>query len=70
MSRYNKHKCAKAKLKEIDSNPSQYLFIHYSCESFYNIKNGKPGKISYICRSGNSSDKEKKTLIEGKIIDY
>ena len=36
----------------------------------YNIKNGKPGKISYICRSGNSSDKEKKTLIEGKIIDY
>lgn len=48
MSRYNKHKCAKAKLKEIDSNPSQYLFIHYSCESFYNIKNGRTPRITSI----------------------
>jgi len=35
-------------LKDIDKNPSTYLIIHYSCESFYDIKDGRTPRITSI----------------------
>ena len=37
---YEKHKSARKIFSDIDKNPSKYLIIHYSCESFYDIKDG------------------------------
>ena len=44
----DKHKNAKKVLKEIDCNPSNYLIIHYSCESFYDITDGHTPRITSI----------------------
>ena len=48
MSRYKAHKQACNVLKDIEQNPNQYLFIHYSCESFYDIKDGKTPRVTSI----------------------
>ena len=45
---YNKHKKAKDIFKEIDKNPENYLIVHYSCESFYNIADGHTPRITSI----------------------
>lgn len=44
----DKHKNAIKTLKEIDNNPSNYLIIHYSCESFYDITDGHTPRITSI----------------------
>lgn len=48
MSQYKDHKQATSYLQKIEASPKQYLFIHYSCESFYNIKDGKTPRITSI----------------------
>lgn len=45
---YDKHKMACNILKEIDKNPGNYLIIHYSCESFYDITDGRTPRITSI----------------------
>ena len=45
---YEKHKFARKIFSEIDKNPSNYLIIHYSCESFYDIKDGHTPRITSI----------------------
>ncbi|MDE5576305.1 MAG: hypothetical protein K2J11_02820 [Oscillospiraceae bacterium] len=45
---YEKHKSARKIFLEIDKNPSNYLIIHYSCESFYDIKDGHTPRITSI----------------------
>ncbi|MFI3214605.1 MAG: hypothetical protein R3Y24_14900 [Eubacteriales bacterium] len=45
---YEKHKNAKKILTEIDKSPQNYLIIHYSCESFYNIIDGHTPRITSI----------------------
>lgn len=46
--RIEKHKKAKRIFDDIYKNPSKYLIIHYSCESFYDIKEGKTPRITSI----------------------
>ena len=45
---FDKHKKAVQVLNEIDKNPENYLIIHYSCESFYNITDGHTPRITSI----------------------
>lgn len=45
---YDRHKEARNIFKKIDSNPGNYLIIHYSCESFYEIKDGNTPRITSI----------------------
>lgn len=45
---YTRHKNARKILYKIDVNPQNYLIIHYSCESFYNIKDGHTPRITSI----------------------
>ena len=45
---YDKHKKAEKILKTIDKNPEMYLVIHYSCESFYDITDGRTPRITSI----------------------
>lgn len=45
---YDKHKEACKILKQIDKNPDNYLIIHYSCESFYDITDGHTPRITSI----------------------
>ena len=45
---YEQHKRARNIFSEIDSNPQNYLIIHYSCESFYDIKDGHTPRITSI----------------------
>ena len=45
---YSRHKKAKQIFCEIDKNPQNYLVIHYSCESFYDIKDGHTPRITSI----------------------
>lgn len=45
---YEKHKSARKIFSDIDKNPSKYLIIHYSCESFYDIKDGHTPRITSI----------------------
>lgn len=45
---FEKHKKATQILKEIDKNPENYLIIHYSCESFYDITDGHTPRITSI----------------------
>lgn len=46
--RYKKHKEAQKLLLEINANPSKYYVIHYSCESFYDITDGRTPRITSI----------------------
>lgn len=48
MSRYKEYKYAIKKLKEIENSPQQYFLIHYSCESFYKVADGKTPRITSI----------------------
>mgnify|MGYP002624838986 CR=1 FL=1 len=45
---HEKHKSARRTIKEIDRNPTNYLIIHYSCESFYDITDGHTPRITSI----------------------
>ena len=45
---YDKHKLAREKFNDIDSNPRKYLIIHYSCDSFYDTVEGKSPRITSI----------------------
>ena len=45
---FEKHKKAVQILSEIDKNPENYLVIHYSCESFYDISDGHTPRITSI----------------------
>lgn len=45
---YKEHKKAKAIFKKIAENPENYLIIHYSCESFYDISDGRTPRITSI----------------------
>ena len=46
--RFDLHKRACSLLKDIDKNPANYLIIHYSCESFYNINDGRTPRVTSI----------------------
>ncbi|MDF2821603.1 MAG: hypothetical protein K0R15_2044 [Clostridiales bacterium] len=48
MSQYLDHKKACEILKMIDLNPGNYLLIHYSCESFFDIRDGRTPRITSI----------------------
>ncbi|MDD3139748.1 MAG: hypothetical protein PHX08_12345 [Lachnospiraceae bacterium] len=48
MSQFLNHKMARENLKKIENYPSNYLLIHYSCESFYDIKDGHTPRITSI----------------------
>lgn len=43
-----KYKDACQQLSAINKNKSQYLIIHYSCESFFNVPNGVSPRITSI----------------------
>ena len=45
---YNREKEAKEKIKDIFKNKNNVFIIHYSCESFYNIENGRTPRITSI----------------------
>lgn len=45
---YNRQNKAKALIKEMFDNDKNILIIHYSCESFYDIDNGKTPRITSI----------------------
>ena len=45
---YNRQKEAKEKIKDIFKNKNNVFIIHYSCESFYNIENGRTPRITSI----------------------
>ena len=45
---HDKHKKARGIFKEIDASPENYLIIHYSCESFYEITDGHTPRITSI----------------------
>lgn len=46
--RLKKRKDAMSVVNEFIDNPSNYLIIHYSCESFYNIKDGRTPRVTSI----------------------
>jgi DNA gyrase/topoisomerase IV subunit A len=48
LRRIRKHKCAKKKIESLVDNPDLKLLVHYSCESFYNIKEGRTPRITSI----------------------
>lgn len=47
-NRIHKRKKAIDELREIHKHPSDLLLIHYSCESFYDIKEGRTPRITSI----------------------
>lgn len=48
MSRCSKYKKAKSIIEQISNEEYRYVIIHYSCESFFNIKDGKTPRITSI----------------------
>lgn len=48
MSQFADHKNACDILRKIEQNPTNYLLIHYSCESFVNITDGHTPRITSI----------------------
>ena len=48
LRRINRHKKGKHTIAELNDSPSHVLIIHYSCESFYDIKDGKTPRITSI----------------------
>lgn len=48
LRRYNTHRKAKKTINEFYDNNEHCLLIHYSCESFYEIKDGKTPRITSI----------------------
>jgi len=57
-NRIRKRKEALSQLKELYKNRNSLLIIHYSCESFYDIKDGRTPRITSIavrnCGSGQT----------------
>lgn len=45
---HENHKNAKNVLKQIEKYPEKHLIIHYSCESFYTIKDGHTPRVTSI----------------------
>ena len=45
---HSRHRNARKIFADIDTNPGNYLIIHYSCESFYDIKDGHTPRITSI----------------------
>lgn len=45
---HNRHKKARNIFSQISNNPENYLIIHYSCESFYDITDGHTPRITSI----------------------
>ena len=45
---HSRHRSARRSFAEIDKNPGNYLIIHYSCEKFYDIKDGHTPRITSI----------------------
>lgn len=45
---YDKHKEAVKIFQDIDKSPDKYLIIHYSCESFYDITDGRTPRVTSI----------------------
>lgn len=48
MSRYRDYKDAIKRFENIDHNPEKYFLIHYSCESFINVIDGRTPRITSI----------------------
>ena len=48
MSRYTDHKKANKVLRDIENAPTKYFLIHYSCESFSDITDGRTPRITSI----------------------
>lgn len=48
LRRYTTHKNAKGIINDIYDNNNHCLIIHYSCESFYEIVDGKTPRITSI----------------------
>ncbi len=48
LRRIQKYKKAKKTLEELYDNPNHVLILHYSCESFYDIKEGRTPRITSI----------------------
>ena len=48
MSRYKDHKDAVEVFRNVENNPEKYFLIHYSCESFINITDGRTPRITSI----------------------
>src|SRR6476620_9408727 len=46
--RIQRHKTAKRVIEELVDKPEYVLIIHYSCESFYDIKEGRTPRITSI----------------------
>ena len=46
--RHKRRTKAKELLKDVGENPSDYLIIHYSCESFFNLPQGNTPRITSI----------------------
>ena len=46
--RYKKHKEAQKILCDVIANPLKYYVVHYSCESFYDITDGRTPRITSI----------------------
>ena len=44
--KYQKRKKAKEVISDISDNPSDYLIIHYSCESFFDLPEGNTPRIT------------------------
>ncbi|MGF7485849.1 hypothetical protein [Lactococcus lactis] len=55
MSRYSDYKHANEILRSIEKNPEKYLIIHYSCESFFNLKGKSPRIASISVRQYNNA---------------
>ena len=55
MSRYSDYKKARNIFKAIEEKPEQYLIIHYSCESFYNLDGRSPKIASISVRQFNNA---------------
>lgn len=47
-NQFERHGKARAKLKEIFAHPERVSVIHYSCESFYNLPDGRSPRITSI----------------------
>lgn len=47
-ARFKKRQKAKEVIKDISESPSDYLIIHYSCESFFDLPEGNTPRITSI----------------------
>ena len=64
MSRYRDHKEACQVFEKIENNPEKYFLIHYSCESFRNIPDGRTPRITSIAIKSIDATKIKQYKIK------